>query len=68
MIHGWLSTVVGAGNAPQRRGRLEVAGHLVKAGLAVTALALLSAWLALPGPAMAQTQFLLTPRSARPRG
>jgi List-Bact-rpt repeat protein len=34
--------------------------HLVRAVLAVTALAFLSAWLALPSPAMAQTQFTLT--------
>jgi hypothetical protein len=40
--------------------RIGVAGNVVRAVLAATVLALLSAWLALPGPAAAQTQFTLT--------
>jgi hypothetical protein len=41
-------------------GHIKVAGNAFKAVLAATALALLSAWLALPSPAVAQTQFTLT--------
>jgi hypothetical protein len=48
------------GNQLKSRDRIKVAGHVFKAVLAATALALLSAWLALPSPAMAQTQFTLT--------
>jgi hypothetical protein len=47
------------GNQLKSRDHIKVAGHL-KAVLAATALALLSAWLAQPSPAMAQTQFTLT--------
>ncbi|HEY1567026.1 MAG TPA: hypothetical protein VGF68_08420 [Solirubrobacteraceae bacterium] len=40
--------------------RVDVAGHVLRAALAATALVLVSAWLALPSPAVAATQFPLT--------
>jgi hypothetical protein len=47
------------GNQLRSGDRIAVTGNVVKAVLAATALVLLSAWLALPSPAVAQTQFPL---------
>jgi len=49
-----------SGSQPRRGGQIEIAGNVVRAVLAATVLVLLSAWLALPSPAAAQTQFPLT--------
>jgi Divergent InlB B-repeat domain len=48
------------GNQVKGGGHIVVAGNVFKAVLAATALALMSAWLALPSVAVAQTQFPLT--------
>ncbi len=48
------------GNQFESGDHSRVAGNVFKAVLAATALALVCAWLALPGPAVAQTQFTLT--------
>jgi Divergent InlB B-repeat domain len=48
------------GNQLRSGDHIAVTGNVVKAVLAATALALLCAWLALPSPAVAQTQFTLS--------
>jgi hypothetical protein len=48
------------GNQLRGGDHIAVAGNVVKAVLAAAALALLFAWLALPSPAAAQTQFTLS--------